>query len=59
MHERAWLLIEAGDRDAAAALWPAMPERPAVYRWRHTALLASDAELAAAVARPPPVRGAV
>jgi len=50
VHERAWLLIEAGDRDAAAALVAAMPERPAAYRWRHTALLASDAELAAAVA---------
>jgi hypothetical protein len=51
VHERAWLLIEAGDRDAAAALVASsMPERPAAYRWRHTALLASDAELAAAVA---------
>jgi AAA ATPase domain len=51
MHERAWLLIEAGDRDAAAALVASsMPERPAAYRWRHTALLTSDAELAAAVA---------
>ena len=51
VHERAWLLIEAGDRDAAAALIASsMPERPAAYRWRHTALLASDAELAAAVA---------
>ena len=50
VHERAWLLIEAGDRDAAAALVASMPERPAAYRWRHTALLAGDAELAAAVA---------
>ena len=50
MHERAWLLIEAGDRDAAAALVASMPERPAAYRWRHTAMLTSDAELAAAVA---------
>jgi tetratricopeptide (TPR) repeat protein len=49
VHERAWLLIEAGDRDAAAGLVASMPERPAVYRWRHTALLTSDAELAAAV----------
>lgn len=49
VHERAWLLIEAGDRDAAAALVAAMPERPASYRWRHIALLTSDAELAAAV----------
>src|SRR5262249_56743898 len=50
VHERAWLLIEAGDRDAAAALVASIPERPAAYRWRHTALLTSDAELAAAVA---------
>ena len=51
VHERVWLLIEAGDRDAAAALVASsMPERPAAYRWRHAALLASDAELAAAVA---------
>jgi len=49
VHERAWLLIEAGDRDAAAGLVASMPERPAVYRWRHTALLTGDAELAAAV----------
>ncbi|HEY1343916.1 MAG TPA: AAA family ATPase, partial [Streptosporangiaceae bacterium] len=49
-HERAWLLIEAGDRDAAAVLVASMPERPAAYRWRHTALLTGDAELAAAVA---------
>jgi AAA ATPase domain len=50
VHERAWLLIEAGDRDAAAALVASIPQRPAAYRWRHVALLASDAELAAAVA---------
>ena len=50
VHERAWLLLEAGDRDAAAALIASIPERPAAYRWRHTALLTSDAELAAAVA---------
>ena len=50
VHERAWLLIEAGDRDAAAALVASLPERPAVYRWRHAALLTGDAELAAAVA---------
>jgi hypothetical protein len=49
-HERAWLLIEAGDKDAAAALVAAMPELSSAYRWRHTALLTSDAELAAAVA---------
>jgi hypothetical protein len=50
VHERAWLLLEAGDREAAAALVASIPERPASYRWRHTALLTSDAELAAAVA---------
>jgi tetratricopeptide (TPR) repeat protein len=49
-HERAWLLIEAGDKDAAAALVASIPEVPSAYRWRHTALLTSDAELAAAVA---------
>ena len=27
----------------------ALPDRPAIYRWRHAALLAADAELAAAV----------
>jgi hypothetical protein len=48
-HERAWLLIEAGDRDAAAALVASVPISPAAYRWRHTAMLTSDAELAAAV----------
>src|SRR6266576_3100274 len=46
-HERAWLLIEAGDRDAAAALVASVPISPAAYRWRHTAMLTSDAELAA------------
>ena len=49
-HERAWLLIEAGDRDAGAALVASVPISPAAYRWRHTAMLTSDAELAAAVA---------
>ncbi len=48
-HERAWLLIEAGEQDAAAALVASMPGSPATYRWRHAARLASDAELAAAV----------
>ncbi len=48
--ERSWLLIEAGDRDAAAALVASMPSLPAGYRWRHTAILTTDAELAAAVA---------
>jgi hypothetical protein len=47
--ERAWLLIEAGDREAAAALMASLPDNPATYRWRHTALLATDAELAADV----------
>ena len=49
MHERAWLLLEAGDREAAASLVATLPERQAVYRWRQAALLAIDAELAAAV----------
>jgi predicted ATPase len=48
-HEQAWLLIEAGDREAAAALVASLPDRAAIYRWRHAALLAADAELAAAV----------
>ena len=49
-HERSWLLIEAGDRDGAAALVAATPSFPAGYRWRHTAMLTTEAELAAAVA---------
>jgi tetratricopeptide (TPR) repeat protein len=49
-HERAWMLIEAGDRDGAAALVAASPAIAAGYRWRHTAMLAGVAELAAAVA---------
>jgi len=48
--ERSWLLIEAGDRDGAAALVASKPGFPAGYRWRHTAMLTTDAELAAAVA---------
>lgn len=48
-HERAWLLIEAGDQGAAAALVASVPITPAAYRWRHTAMLTGDAELAAAV----------
>ncbi len=48
--ERSWLLIEAGDQDAAAALVASTPSFPAGYRWRHTAMLTIDAELAAAVA---------
>jgi hypothetical protein len=47
--ERAWLLLEAGDRAAAAALVASAPSVPAAYRWRHTAMLTGDAELAAAV----------
>ena len=49
-HERSWLLIEAGDRDGAAALVASTPSFPAGYRWRHTAMLTTEAELAAAVA---------
>jgi hypothetical protein len=48
--ERSWLLIEAGDRDAAAALVDSAPSFSAGYRWRHTAMLTIYAELAAAVA---------
>jgi hypothetical protein len=51
-HERTWLLIEAGDRDAATALVDSTPSFPAGYRWRHTAMLTTEAELAAAVADP-------
>ena len=46
--EQAWLFIEAGDRNAAAALVVSMPDLPAAYRWRHAAMLTGDAELAAA-----------
>ncbi len=49
LHERASLLVEAGDREAAASLVTTLPERQAVYRWRQAALLAVDAELAVAV----------
>ena len=49
-HERSWLLIEAGDRDGAAALVASTPSFPAGYRWRHTAMRTTEAELAAAVA---------
>jgi hypothetical protein len=52
-HERAWRLVEAGDRDGAAALVASAPTLPAGYRWRHTAMLAGNAELAAAVADRP------
>ena len=49
LHERAWLLIESGDLEAAASLVATLPDREAVYRWRQAALLAVDGELAAAV----------
>ena len=52
-HERAWRLVEAGDRDGAAALVAASPAIDAGYRWRHTAMLAGNAELTAAVADRP------
>jgi RecA/RadA recombinase len=48
-HSRAWLLVEAGDQAAAAALVASIPDWPTTYRWRHTAMMTSDAELAAAV----------
>jgi hypothetical protein len=48
-HERAWLLAEAGEDEAAAAVVASQPDRQAAYRWRQAALLAADAELAAAV----------
>ena len=48
LHLRAWLLLEAGEKAAAAALVASIPDGPTMYRWRHTAMLASDAELAAA-----------
>ncbi|MFF0267649.1 ATP-binding protein [Kribbella sp. NPDC004536] len=48
-HEQAWLLIEAGDHAAAAAVVSSLPQRSALYRWRHAALLTAEAELAAAV----------
>jgi tetratricopeptide (TPR) repeat protein len=47
-HLRAWLLLEAGDQAAAAALVASIPDWPTTYRWRHTALMTGDAELAAA-----------
>ena len=49
LHLRAWLLLEAGEKAAAAALVASIPDGPTMYRWRHTAMLTSDAELAAAV----------
>lgn len=49
LHMRGWLHLEAGDRAAAAALVASIPDWPTTYRWRHTAMMASNAELAAAV----------
>ena len=50
LHLRAWLLLEAGEKAAAAALVASIPDGPTMtmYRWRHTAMLTSDAELAVA-----------
>ena len=48
LHLRAWLLLEEGAKAAAAALVASIPDGPTTYRWRHTAMLTSDAELAAA-----------
>ena len=48
LHLRAWLLLEAGEKAAAAALVASIPNGPTMYRWRHTTMLTSDAELAAA-----------
>jgi hypothetical protein len=52
-YERTWRLVEAGDQDGAAAVVAAAPAVPAGYRWRHTAMLAGNAELAAAMADRP------
>src|SRR6185437_15975215 len=49
LHLRAWLLLEAGEKAAAAALVASISDGPTMYRWRHTTMLTSDAELAAAV----------
>ncbi len=49
VHEQAWMLVEAGEREAAAGLVAGLPDRPAIYRWRHAALLTADAELVAIV----------
>jgi hypothetical protein len=49
LHLRAWLYLEAGDQAAAAALVASIPDWTTTYRWRHTAMLTSDAEIAAAV----------
>ena len=48
LHLRAWLLLEAGEKAAAAALVASISDGPTMYRWRHTTMLTSDAELAAA-----------
>ena len=49
VYQRAWLLVEAGEVEAAAAIVRSIPPLPSHYRWRHTALLTMDAELAVAV----------
>jgi hypothetical protein len=49
LHLRAWLHVEARDQAAAVALVASIPDWPTTYRWRHTAMMTSDAELAAAV----------
>ena len=49
LHLRAWLHLEARDQAAAVALVASIPDWPTTYRWRHTAMMTSDAELAAAV----------
>jgi hypothetical protein len=48
-HERAWLLVEAGDLAGAAAVVASLPQRRAIFRWRQAALYAVEAELVAAV----------
>jgi hypothetical protein len=59
LHMRAWLLLEAGDQAAAAALVASIPDWPTTYRWRHTAMMTSDARAGRGGGRPPPVRHAV
>src|SRR6185437_12735482 len=39
LHLRAWLLLEAGEKAAAAALVASIPDGPTMYRWRHTTML--------------------
>src|SRR4029078_3136053 len=47
-HLRAWLLVEAGDQAAAAALVASIPDWPTTYRWRHNAIMTKHDALAAA-----------